>query len=329
MKKLRENAGNLQSARKSVKLFDATLRDGGLVNNFRFSDEFVKELYKTNLACGVDYMEFGYKVSKKLFSVEKFGKWKFCDEKDIRVIVGENNTDMKISVMSDVGRVDLQNEVIPKKESVIDMYRIATYVNQIASAVEMIEYCHKMGYQTSCNIMAISKNQESDIIRALEEACKSPVDVIYIVDSFGAIYPEEIRRVSDMYLELAEKYGKEIGIHAHNNQQLAFANTIEACAMGVNYLDGTMSGMGRGAGNCYLESLLGFLRNPKYNIQPALKFIRDYINPLKQQGVIWGYDVPYLLTGLCNVHPSSAIEFLRDGRDDYEAFLDKLMGVEI
>ena len=323
-----EERGNLQSVRKSIKLVDATLRDGGLVNSFYFSDEFVKALYAANLEAGVDFMEFGYKVSKKLFDTSKFGKWKFCEEADIRKIVGENKTGMKLCVMSDVGRVDLKTEVIPKNESVIDMYRIATYANQIPAAVEMIEYCHNLGYETSCNIMAISKNQESDLKRALEEVGKSPADVIYIVDSFGSLYPEEIRRVTDIYMEVGAKYGKQIGIHAHNNQQLAFANTIEACAMGVNYLDSTVSGMGRGAGNCFTEAMLGFLKNPKYKIEPILKFIREYITPLKASGVVWGYDVPYLLTGLNNAHPYAAIDFIKAGRDDYEEFIQQLLGVD-
>lgn len=323
-----EETGNLQSVRKSIKLVDVTMRDGGLVNSFYFSDAFVKELYAVNAASGVDCMEFGYKVSKKLFDTSKFGKWKFCDEQDIRGVVGENKTGMKICVMSDVGRVDLAQEVIPKSESAIDVYRIATYVNQIHNAVEMIEYCHKMGYTTSCNIMAISKNQESDLKHALEEAGKSPVDVIYIVDSFGALYPEEIRRVSDMYLEAADKYGKQVGIHAHNNQNLALANTIEACAKGVNWLDATVCGLGRGAGNCFTEQLLGFLKNPKYKLEPMLAFIRDYMTPLRESGVKWGYDVPYLLTGLYNAHPYAAIDFIKAGRDDYEQFIQELLGVD-
>lgn len=319
--------GNLQSVRKSIRVVDATLRDGGLVNSFFFTDAFVRALYRANIAAGVDYMEFGYKVSDKLFDRSKFGKWKFCDEKDIRAVVGDNKTDLRVCVMSDVGRVDLQNEVIPKKESAIDMYRIASYVNQIPTAVEMVEHCHKLGYRTSCNIMAISKNQESDIRRALEELGKSPVDVIYIVDSFGSIYPEEIRRVCDMYAETAVKYGKELGVHAHNNQQLAFANTIEACAKGVDYLDATASGMGRGAGNCCLEALLGFLKNPKYKIEPMLAFMREYMLPLKKE-CVWGYDVPYLLTGLYNAHPKSAIAFLKENRTDYEALLHDLLDLD-
>lgn len=320
--------GNLQSVRKSIRLVDATLRDGGLVNSFYFDDALVKALYRANLSAGVDIMEFGYRVSKELFDPDKFGKWKFCDEESLREIVGENKTDMKIAVMSDVGRVDMKQEIIPKSESVIDMYRIATYVNQIPSAVEMIETCHNAGYFTSCNVMAISKNQESDLKHALEEVGKSPVDVIYIVDSFGALYPEEIRRVSEMYLEAGEKYGKEIGIHAHNNQQLAFANTIEACAKGVNYLDGTVLGMGRGAGNCSTEALLGFLKNPKYKLEPLLGFIREYMLPLRRSGTKWGYDIPYLLTGLFNAHPYAAINFLKAGREDYEEFIQELLGVD-
>ena len=223
-----ENVGNLQSVRKSIKLLDATLRDGGIVNSFNFSDDFVKALYKANVESGVDIMEFGYKVSEKMFDKSKFGKWKFSKEEDIRAIVGENKTDMQICVMSDVGRVDLKEEVIKKSDSVIDMYRIAAYINQIPTAIEMIEYCHKMGYKTSCNVMAISKNQESDMRRMLEIVGQSPVDIIYIVDSFGAIYPEEIRRVCDMYMETAVKYGKQLGIHAHNNQQLAFGGRATA-----------------------------------------------------------------------------------------------------
>lgn len=90
--------------------------------------------------------------------------------------------------------------------------------------------------------------KESDINKALEMLGKSCVDGIYIVDSFGSLFPEQIRTISDQYMEVGEKYGKYIGMHAHNNQQLAFANTIESCARGVSYLDATMSGMGRGAG---------------------------------------------------------------------------------
>ena len=153
--------GNMMTVRSDIKVLDATIRDGGLCNNFEFTDDFVRELYKTNIKSGVDYMEFGYRASKNMFDPEKFGKWKFCDEEDIRSIVGDNVSDMKISVMADVGRCDFREDFIPKSESVIDMVRVACYIHQIPAAVEMIEHFHSLGYETTCNIMAITKNSEN------------------------------------------------------------------------------------------------------------------------------------------------------------------------
>ncbi|MDD6489868.1 MAG: aldolase catalytic domain-containing protein [Clostridia bacterium] len=319
-----QKKGELVSYRPDIKVVDCTLRDGGLVNNFEFSEEFVRDLYKTNIKSGIDYMEFGYKASKEIFDVNKFGKWKFCDEEDIRSIVGDNDTDLKISVMADVGRTDFRKDIIDKKDSVIDLVRVATYINTIPAALEMVEYCNKKGYETTINIMAISKSNDSDLDDALELIGHSCVDTIYLVDSYGSLYPEQMRRLASKYLECADKYNKKIGIHAHNNQQLAFANTIETLTMGVSYLDSTVSSLGRGAGNCPTELLLGFLKNPKYDITPVLKFIENHINKLKADGVVWGYDIPYLLTGRLNQHPRDAIQFTADNRTDYSAFYQYL-----
>lgn len=315
-----DRKGDLMSFRPDIKVIDATIRDGGLVNNFYFDDEFVKALYKANVKAGVDYMEFGYKASKEIFNVNEYGKWKFCDEQDIRNIVGENDTDLKICVMADVGRTDFKKDIPPKKDSVVDLIRIATYIHQMPAAIEMIEYCHEMGYETSCNIMAVSTATEKNINRALELLGNSHVDVIYLVDSYGSLYPEQINEFANVYLEIAHKYGKKTGIHAHNNQQLAFANTIEAASLGVSYLDATMMGMGRGAGNCSMEGIMGFLKNPKFKILPVLEFLQDYMLPLKQKGLVWGYDIPYLVTGILNVHPRTAIAAIKDNDTNYKEF---------
>ena len=320
-----EQKGELISYRPDIKVVDCTIRDGGLVNNVYFDDEFVRNLYTANVAAGVEYMEFGY---KEIFDVKEFGKWKFCDEQDIRDIVGDNNTDLKISVMADVGRTDYKKDIIPKTDSVIDMIRIATYINTIPAAIEMIHYCAEMGYETTINIMAVSTAAESELDLALDLLAQSEVGTIYLVDSYGSLYPEQIRRLADKYLKVAEKYGKKVGIHAHNNQQLAFANTIEACTVGVSYLDATMSGMGRGAGNCNMELLLGFLRNPKYSLNPVLKFLQNQMLPLKKTGLVWGCDVQYMLTGQQNQHPRTAIAFTAEQREDYAAFYQSLLDRE-
>lgn len=323
------NNGTLVSYRPDIKSMDCTLRDGGLVNNFFFTDEFVKDLYKANVAAGVDYMEFGYKASKEIFDVKEFGKWKFCDEDAIREIVGDNDTDLKISVMTDVGRTDYKKDIIDRKDSVIDLVRTACYIHQIPAAIEMAEDAKAKGYETSINIMAVSKVNDEELSDGLSLIAKSSgVDTIYLVDSFGAFYPEQIERLAEKYVSVAKASGKTVGIHAHNNQQLAFANTITAMKQGVSLLDATISGMGRGAGNCYMESLLGFLRNPKYNLVPIMDFVEKHILRLKEEGTVWGYDIPYLLTGILNSHPRSAIKFLKDGRTDYSKLQQELLDNE-
>ncbi len=316
---------SLMDYRSSIKVVDATLRDGGLVNDFYFTDEFVKALYIANIRAGVDYMEMGYKASKEMFDESKFGKWKFCDDDDIRAIVGDNDTGLKIAVMADVGRCDYRKDIVSRSESPVDLIRVAPYLNTIPAAADMIEDAKKKGYEVSCNIMAISSGLESDLRVALDILGKTSADVFYIVDSFGSLYPEQIARIADTYMEFAAKYGKKLGIHAHNNQQLAFANTIEAVGDGVDWLDATYSGMGRGAGNCAMELLLGFLHNPKYNNYYVIQFIEQYMNKLKEDGVVWGFDLQYMMTGLLNQHPRTAIQFTKDKRKDYAEFYKEVV----
>ncbi len=277
----------LMDFRPDIKVLDATLRDGGLVNDFYFTDDFVKALYQANIKAGVDYMEFGYKAAKDMFDVNKFGKWKFCNDEDIREIVGDNNTNLKIAVMADVGRCNYKTDILPKNESPIDLVRVATYIHTIPAAADMIEDAAAKGYETTCNIMAISQAQENDVRTALEIIGQTSVDTFYVVDSYGSLYPEQIARISDLYLNIAAKYGKKVGIHAHNNQQMAFANTIEAVGDGVDWLDATYLGMGRGAGNCAMEMLLGFLKNPKYKVYHAYKFVEQYMQKLRKDGIVW------------------------------------------
>ncbi|MFY4818866.1 nucleoid-structuring protein H-NS, partial [Aliarcobacter butzleri] len=189
-----EKKGSILSVREDIKVFDCTIRDGGLVNNYHFSDEFVKAHYETCLAAGVDYMEIGKNVSPTIMSEAEYGPWNFCKEEDIRRIVGENKTNMKIAVMSDIGR-SLKEELRPKSESVVDMIRIATYIHQIPAAIELIEDAHAKGYETTVNIMAISKSFDDELDEVLEQLSKTNVDVIYIADSFGSFYPEQIKKL--------------------------------------------------------------------------------------------------------------------------------------
>lgn len=317
--------GTMISYRPDIKVLDATIRDGGLVNNFEFTNEFVRDLYRANVKAGVDVMEIGYLADPELFDETKFGLWKFCKEAEIRSVLEDIlDPKMQLAVMADVGRANVARDLPDKQDSILDMVRIATYIHTIPAAIEMIETCAKKGYHTTVNIMAVSKAKESELEEALAMLGQSSVEVIYLVDSYGSLYPLQMRELAQRYLEAGEKYGKQIGIHAHNNQQLAFANTTECAMMGVSYLDATMAAMGRGAGNCAMELLLGFLKNPKYDIKPVLRFLQDDMQKLKNDGIVWGYDIQYLLTGYLNQHPRAAIAFTKEQRQDYFTFFQEI-----
>lgn len=311
--------------RPELKVLDCTVRDGGLINSHLFEDGLVKAVYDTCVEAGVDYMELGYKGSKKLFARSAHGDWKFCDEDDMRRIVGENDTSLKLSAMADAEKTDYHEDILPKKDSVLDVIRIATYVHQLPVAVDMINDAYDKGYEVACNIMAISIVQEAEIEQALEVLRETPVSTVVVVDSFGSLYGEQVGRLVDRYLKALEGTGKEVGIHAHNNQQLAFANTIEAIVHGANRVDATAMGMGRGAGNCPMELLIGFLRNPAYRVRPIYQLLQNHMVGLREKHE-WGPLIPYNITGQLNQHPRSAIAVLDDeGKDDYVGFYDKLV----
>jgi 4-hydroxy 2-oxovalerate aldolase len=314
--------------RPELKVLDCTVRDGGLVNSHRLSDDFVGAVYRACVAAGIDYMEIGYKNSAKVFPKDRFGAWRHCDEEDMRRVVGDHDsaaTGLKLAAMADAGKSDWQHQILPAKDSVLDVIRVAFYAHQVSEAADMIRHAHELGYETTANLMAVSNITEEEIDTVLSAIAETPVGTMVIVDSFGHLYREQIDRLYKHYSAALAGTGKEIGIHAHNNQQLAFANTIEAIILGCNRVDSTLYGFGRGAGNCHTELLLGFLRNPKFNLRPIVEVIQEYLVPLRRE-IEWGPSIPYNLTGQLNQHPRAAIEWSEGPeRDDFLAFYDKVV----
>jgi len=294
------------------------------MNNHDFELHFVREVYKALSEAGIDYMEIGYKNPKRLFSPKEYGKWKFCDDEDIMKVIEGIESKTKISVMVDVDRVDV-DDVLLKKDSPVDMIRVATYVKDVDKAIFLVNHFADKGYETAVNIMAISRaldNELTECLQQLEKECKAKI--VNIVDSFGSLYQE----TTEFLIKKAKSIlkTKEIGMHAHNNQQLAFSNTIEAIIHDANYVDTTIFGLGRAAGNCPTELILGFLKNPKYDIRPILDVISKEFIPL-QKKIEWGYFIPYAITGILDEHPRSAIA-LRESekKENYREFYEKLVG---
>ncbi|MGB2601399.1 MAG: aldolase catalytic domain-containing protein [Candidatus Omnitrophota bacterium] len=313
--------------REEIRVLDCTIRDGGLINAHYFDDKFVREVYKAVSASGVDYMEIGYRASRKILSPDEFGKWKFCDEDDIKRAIDGIESSTKLSVMVDIGRVE-RDDILPCEDSVVDMIRVATYVKDIDKAIELVKEAEAKGYETTINIMAITKAYSKELDEALDQIEKETnVKAVYIVDSFGHLYCEPLRYLVDKYKTHLKT--KEVGVHAHNNQQLGFANTIEGIIQGCNFVDATIYGIGRAAGNCPLELLMGFLKNPKYDLKPIMDVIAKEFLPLRKK-IEWGYIIPYAITGMFNEHPRAAMELRQtDKKDDFLEFYKSMDATEI
>ena len=186
-----------------------------------------------------------------------------------------------------------------------DAIRIATYAHQIDDALRLLEHCLECGYETFMNVMAVSTLGPNDVDEFLQKLAGSGIHNVAIVDSFGALYPYHVRYLVHKYMNYLGESIK-VGVHFHNNQQQAFANSIAAIDEGVDFVDATLHGIGRGAGNCPLELLLFYLDNPRYDARPILDLVEEFASMRNE--LLWGYHLPYAISGFFNIHPRTAMD---------------------
>jgi 4-hydroxy 2-oxovalerate aldolase len=263
-----------------------------------------------------------------MFSPQEYGTWRFCEDKDLhKVVDGIDARGTRIAIMQDAHKA-FEEDVAPKSESPVDIIRVATYVKDVDKAIKLANSASKKGYETTINIMAVSIAIERELDEALAQIAKeTDISACYIVDSFGALYSEDIDYFVYKFSGILGDINK-VGIHCHNQKQLGFANTIEAIIKGVNHLDGALYGFGRAAGNAPTELLIGFLKNPKYNLRPLLDVIGKEIVQLQEQ-MNWGYSIPYMVCGLLNQHPQAGMDIMKIPKDnpeyrDFANFYDKI-----
>jgi 4-hydroxy 2-oxovalerate aldolase len=305
-----------------LKLVDCTIRDGGLINKWDFSKDMVRKVFQAVSKAGIDYMEIGYRASTKMFSPDEYGLWRFSTDDDIREIVGDVQTDMKLGVMVDIGRVE-PDDIVPVEDSPLDFIRVATYLNDIDKAIWLANHVHEKGYESFINIMAISTVNDYTLTEGLKQVNnETQVSAVTVVDSYGGLYPDSTSHLINLFKNALEK--PKTGFHAHNNQQLGFANTIQALNEGAGFCDATIFGIGRAAGNCPMELLLSWLKNPKYSLEPVLQVIQDVFVDLRKN-IEWGYLIPYMVTGVLNEHPRVAIALRNsENKDNYADFFRQL-----
>jgi 4-hydroxy 2-oxovalerate aldolase len=307
------------------KILDCTIRDGGLVNNWDFSVLFVQDMYHGLSAAGVEYMEIGYKNSAKLLQGGQSGPWRFLNEAFLKEVI-PHKLGTKLSALVDIGRVD-ENDILPREHSLLDLIRVACYVKDLDKGLALVEKFHQMGYETSINIMALSHVMENELAEAFDEINKSSVDLVYIVDSYGSMDFRDVDYLVSKFQRLLPE--KELGIHMHNNLQLAYANTIIGASKGVSFLDSSVYGMGRAAGNCPTELIVSYLKNPRYEVRPVLEIIEKHMIQMREMWE-WGYLIPYMIVGSLDEHPRVAMAQLNSAdKHRYVKFYDQLTSPEV
>lgn len=286
-----------------IQVLDCTIRDGGYVNNWDFDDVLVREVYRGCSKAGVDIVEIGFRGNEKYYDKQKFGRWNFSYDDAIRKVT-QGIDGPKIAVMGNYGKIDLE-DFDEKKNSPVDMVRIAAHKDEIFNAMDLLSKIKSKGYIVSLQAMAYGTYTENEKKKFINRLKGFDIDYLYIADSYGSILPDQIRDILGPFLNIGNI---KVGFHAHNSLQMAFANTLEAIRCGADIVDCSFYGIGRGAGNLPTEILISCLENKnhnKYNVIPILSVIDEFFIALHKEKE-WGYQLSYMLSGVFQVHPDFA-----------------------
>lgn len=289
-----------------TKLLDCTLRDGGYYTNWDFNSEMVDAYIQAMNVLPIDYLELGYRNNP---TKEYMGKFGYCPVSVLKHI--RKNCTKKLDVML--------NEKSTKPEDLgyllkpivglVDMVRIAVDPKNFHRAVELAKAVKAMGFEVGFNAMYMSKWQTEypEFLNKLG-ALDSFADLFCMVDSFGGVTPEDVAQIVKV---VRENTNCPIGFHGHNNLQLGLINTITAMKLGVEYVDATILGMGRGAGNLNMELLLTYL-NAHDRLQVDFNVLGDVITaftPLMEQ-YQWGTNLPYMLAGANRIPQKEVMDWV-------------------
>jgi 4-hydroxy 2-oxovalerate aldolase len=276
-----------------MRLLDCTLRDGGYYTNWDFSSEVVDVYIKSMNLLPIDYLEIGY---RNLPSQEYLGKFGYCPVSVVKHIRNYCNKKLAIMLNEKNTRVGDLEILLKPLVGLIDMVRIAVDPRNFDRALLLAKAVNEYGFEVGFNVMYMSiwLTECKDFINKLPKLGDS-VSLFCMVDSFGGVTPEELTVI---YNEVRSKISAPIGFHGHNNLQLSLINTITAMKLGVDYVDATVLGMGRGAGNLNTELLLTYL-NAHEHYQVDFNILGNVVSiftPLLEQHR-WGTNLPYMISG--------------------------------
>ncbi|MBY2899770.1 hypothetical protein AE938_13030 [Bacteroides fragilis] len=275
-----------------MKILDCTLRDGGYYTNWDFDKAIVDAYIGGTNILPIDYLEIGYRNNP---SKEYLGKYGYCpifELEDLR-----KKSQKKLAVMLNEKNVTLKDldYLLSPIDGLIDMVRLAIDPNNFDRAVKLAEIIKKRGFEVGFNTMYMSKWKEYEGFISKLKNVNGIADLFCMVDSYGGVYPDDVQ---EMLLIVKENVTCPVGFHGHNNLELGLINTLTAINNGVDFVDTTILGMGRGAGNLKTELLLTYM-NKNSGLDVDFNVLGDII--LAFSGLLkkyeWGTNLPYMLSG--------------------------------
>jgi len=309
-----------------VKLLDCTLRDGGYYNAWDFSHSLVSDYLSAMDALNVDYVEIGFRSLK----TQGFkGGYAYSSDAFLNDLAIPKSLQNKIGVMlngSELIEPDvelnsiLDNLFVRAEDSLVSLVRVACHVHQFEACLPAASWLKEMGYQVGFNLMQVADCNEVEISHLAKKASQYPIDVLYFADSMGSLTPQKTTKIVHAF---QQGWHGELGVHTHDNMGNALANSLKAVDEGVEWLDATVTGMGRGPGNVKTEYLAIELQNryqKQGNLTPLFELIRHHFDKL-QKHYGWGSNPYYYLAGKFGIHPSYIQEMLSDSRYNDEDVL--------
>lgn len=274
-----------------MQLLDCTFRDGGYYTDWDFNGDIVYTYLCGMNNLPIDYIELGYRNNHETEYLGKFGytpvyllkQIRDLSKKKLAVMLNEKSTKVE----------DLEHLTKPII-GLVDMVRLAVDPKNLQRAITLAKAVKQQGFEVGFNIMYMSKWDEYEGFYERLSGINGVADILNMVDSFGGVMPGE---VASIVKKLRQTVTCQIGFHGHNNLEMGLINTLTAMEAGVDSVDCTILGMGRGAGNLNTELLLTYLNHHGLDVDfTALSDVISSFQPLYEK-YRWGTQLPYMISG--------------------------------
>ena len=294
-----------------IKILDCTLRDGAYLVDKYFGNRIIHGIADGLNTAGVDIIELGFLQN------EGFGEGNvvFKDTTEAEKFIPQNRNRAKFTLFADYSRYDA-NHLSKRKEGGIDAIRECFKKQERIAAMKVCSDISEKGYEVFVQPVDILGYSDKELIELIEVANSLEITCFSIVDTFGSMYVEDLRRLYEL-LDYNLISTISLGFHSHNNMQLSSALSQELVRMAAGkrniVIDSTMSGMGRGAGNTPTELIAQYLNKKNsatYDIDELLDIIDIYIDYLRTR-CEWGYKTEFFVAGSYGAHVNN-IKYLKD-----------------